>query len=137
MKNYLAKLLMRLYIAAITFSLIIGTAQAQQLSDVVIIKGVSFDKLNEANEGDTLTLKLSDGKLLTQPLKLIASMEAENEYTKSYSLPAIKGRLVINKQENDIRGYIWLDESEYCYILDSWQYGYKFIRKNRNELINE
>lgn len=137
MKNYLAKLLMRLYIAAITFSIIIGTAQAQQLSDVVIIKGVSFDKLNEANEGDTLTLKLSDGKLLTQPLKLIASMEAENEYTKSYSLPAIKGRLVINKQENDIRGYIWLDESEYCYILDSWQDGYKFIIKNRNELINE
>lgn len=118
-------------------SLIVGTAQAQQLSDVVIIRGVSFDRLNEANEGDTLEIKLSDGKLFTQPLKLLASMEAENEYTKSYSLPAIKGRLVINKQGTDIRGYIWLDESEYVYILDSWQDGYKFIIKPRDYLINE
>ena len=134
----LTKLIARLYIACLMLSIIPLTTQAQKLSDVIIIKVAYIDRLNDAQVGDTIDIKLSDGRLFTLPFKLTATMQADNEWTASYDMPMIKGTLIINKQGTDIRGYIRLEETDYVYILDSFKDGnYIFKLKPINELLSD
>jgi len=132
------KLITYLYLSIFIMVIVPHTLYAQKLSDVIIIKGAYIDRLNDAQVGDTINIKLSDGRIFTQPLKISASMQAENEWSVVYDLPTIKGTLIINKQGTDIRGYIRLEETDYIYILDSFNNGdYKFLLKSRNDLIEE
>lgn len=135
----ISKLIARLYIAAITFILVIGTVQAQYMADRIIIRGTSFDLLQDAQDGDTMSIEFHDGKLFSKATSVTLSMFFDSDITKGFYIVGLKDKAVlnINIQGNDIRGNIQIDGCEYVYILDSWNGRYIFIKKEKGYLIAE
>jgi hypothetical protein len=114
-------------------------AQDAPMAEQIIIRGNSFTKIQEAADGDSISIEFNDGRLFSKATNVVLVLVFDSETTRSFRIDGLgkTAYLTINKEGNDVRGNIQFKGEDNVYILDSYTGKYVFLLKPRHYLIEE